>query len=68
VALIGIFSRINYNYRGKYLLEVNGRRDGTSRFSQALDKQWGNFGSASFGWVFTNEKFLGGLTLNHQLW
>ncbi|ANE49992.1 SusC/RagA family TonB-linked outer membrane protein [Flavisolibacter tropicus] len=60
-ALVGLFSRINYNYRGKYLLEVNGRRDGTSRFSQALEKQWGNFGSASAGWVFTNEAFLRGL-------
>ena len=61
VALVGFFGRLNYNYKGKYLLEINGRRDGSSRFSQALDKQWGNFGSASLGWVFTNEDFLSSL-------
>jgi TonB-linked SusC/RagA family outer membrane protein len=62
LALIGFYSRINYNYQGKYLLEVNGRRDASSRFSQALDKQWGNFGSASLGWIFSNEKFFDGMS------
>jgi TonB-linked SusC/RagA family outer membrane protein len=61
-ASVGFFSRINYNYAGKYLLELNGRRDGTSRFSQTLGKQWGNFGSASLGWIFTNESFLSEIT------
>ncbi len=61
-SLIGVFGRLNYNYRGKYLLEVNGRRDGSSRFSQELDKQWGNFGSASVGWVFSNEDFFNNLS------
>jgi TonB-linked SusC/RagA family outer membrane protein len=62
LALAGFFGRINYAYKDKYLLEVNGRRDGSSRFSQANDKQWGNFGAASAGWVFTREDFLGSLT------
>ena len=60
-SIVGFFSRINYGYRDKYFLELNGRRDGSSRFSQANDKQWGNFGSASVGWIFTKEKFLDGL-------
>ena len=60
-ALAGFYSRINYNYKDKYLLELNGRYDGSSRFSHALDLQWGFFPSASAGWVFSNEKFFKGL-------
>lgn len=57
VALAGFYGRLNYVYKDKYLLEVNGRYDGSSRFSQALNQQWGFFPSASAGWVFTNESF-----------
>jgi TonB-linked SusC/RagA family outer membrane protein len=62
LALAGFFGRINYAYKDKYLLELNGRRDGSSRFSQIRDKQWGNFGSASAGWIFSKENFFNGLT------
>ena len=58
LALAGFFARFNYSYNDKYYLELNGRRDGTSRFSQALDKQWGNFGAISAGWIFSKEKFM----------
>ena len=61
-AIAGFYSRINYNYNQKYLLEVNGRYDGSSRFSQASDKQWGFFPSASAGWIFTKEKIFEGLS------
>ena len=61
-AIAGFYSRINYNYNQKYLLEVNGRYDGSSRFSQASDKQWGFFPSASAGWIFTKEKIFDGLS------
>ncbi|MBC7887209.1 MAG: TonB-dependent receptor [Ferruginibacter sp.] len=57
LALVGFFGRLNYGFRDKYLFELNARRDGSSRFSQAKDKQWGNFGSASVAWVFSKEKF-----------
>ncbi len=60
-ALIGYFSRLNYAFKDKYLLELNGRYDGSSRFSQELDKQWAFFPSASVGWVFTQEGFMKGL-------
>jgi TonB-linked SusC/RagA family outer membrane protein len=60
-ALAGFYSRLNYNFRDKYLIEMNARYDGSSRFSQALDKQWGFFPSASAGWVFSNEGFFSGL-------
>jgi len=62
LALAGFYARLNYDYDSRYLLELNGRRDASSRFSQALDKQWGTFGSASAGWVFSREKFFGKLS------
>jgi len=61
-ALAGFYGRLNYAFADKYFLELNGRYDGSSRFSQKLDKQWGFFPSASAGWLFTKEKFLEGLT------
>lgn len=61
-ALVGAFSRLTYAFSDKYLLELNGRYEGSSRFSQALDKQWGFFPSASAGWVFSNESFMKDLT------
>lgn len=62
LALAGFFGRVNYNYDEKYFLEVNGRYDGSSRFSQVLDKQWGFFPSASAGWIFSKEKFFDGMS------
>lgn len=54
-ALAGAFARLNYDYKGKYLLELSGRYDGTSRF--ARDKRWGFFPSASAGWRISEEPF-----------
>lgn len=54
-ALLGFFARINYDYKGKYLFEVSGRYDGTSRF--AADSRWGMFPSASAGWRISEEPF-----------
>ncbi|MFT3933588.1 MAG: TonB-dependent receptor [Chitinophagaceae bacterium] len=54
-ALRSYFGRINYDYAGKYLLEVNGRRDGSSKFTGS--KQYGFFPSFSAGWVLSQEKF-----------
>lgn len=61
-ALVGAFSRLTYAFSDKYLVEINGRYEGSSRFSQALNKQWGFFPSASAGWVFSNEDFMKDLT------
>lgn len=52
----GFFGRINYDYKGRYLVEVNGRYDGSSRF--AKDHRWGFFPSVSVGWNLTQEKFM----------
>jgi TonB-linked SusC/RagA family outer membrane protein len=57
-AVAGFFGRINYDYKGRYLLELTGRRDGSSRFSQLADNQWGFFPGASAGWVISKEKFM----------
>ncbi|WP_373730115.1 SusC/RagA family TonB-linked outer membrane protein [Bacteroides heparinolyticus] len=56
----GFFGRINYDYDGRYLVEVNGRYDGSSRF--APDHRWGFFPSASLGWNINRERFMEPLT------
>lgn len=53
---LGSFFRMNYNYKSKYLVEVSGRYDGTSKFP--TDQQWGFFPSTSVGWNLSNENFL----------
>tara|TARA_R110002096_G_scaffold195341_3_gene377937 strand:- start:3601 stop:6909 length:3309 start_codon:yes stop_codon:yes gene_type:complete len=50
------FGRINVNYKGKYILNLTGRRDGSSRF--ASGKQFGNFGAVGLAWLFSEEVFL----------
>lgn len=52
---IGTFFRVGYNYQEKYLLEVNGRYDGTSIF--ASGNRWGFFPSVSAGWNISRESF-----------
>lgn len=58
-ATAGFFGRINYDYEQKYLLEVNLRYDGTSRFRS--DQRWSWFPSFSLGWNVAREKFWSGL-------
>lgn len=52
---LGYFARVNYDYKGRYLAEVSGRFDGTSRF--AKKDRWGFFPSASVGWRICDEEF-----------
>lgn len=54
-ATAGFFGRINYDYKGKYLLEANGRYDGSSSFRPG--KQWAFFSSASAGYRISEEPF-----------
>ncbi|MBD0777374.1 TonB-dependent receptor [Maribacter sp. ANRC-HE7] len=54
--LQGLFYRLSYDYKKKYLLEFNGRYDGSSRFPS--DYRWGFFPSVSAGWIVSNEEFL----------
>src|SRR5690606_37346194 len=48
-ALQGYFGRLNYDFDNKYLLEVNARYDGSSRFP--VDSRWGLFPSVFLGWL-----------------
>ncbi|MDD2960702.1 MAG: TonB-dependent receptor [Muribaculaceae bacterium] len=54
-ALLSYFFRVNYSFKDRYLLEVNGRYDGTSRFRP--DQRWGFFPSVSAGWKISEESF-----------
>lgn len=58
-AISGYFGRINYDYKGKYLLELNGRFDGSSRFPPG--SRFGFFPSVSAGWNISEEPFMRGL-------
>jgi hypothetical protein len=54
-AILGGFGRINYNYKERYLAEVNGRYDGSSKFP--ADQRYGFFPSFSAGWRVAKEAF-----------
>jgi TonB-dependent starch-binding outer membrane protein SusC len=54
--LISFYGRLNYSYKGKFLLTGTLRRDGSSRFSE--DKRWGLFPSGAFAWRMKEEEFL----------
>jgi TonB-linked SusC/RagA family outer membrane protein len=54
--MISFFSRLNYAYKGKYLLQATVRRDGSSAFGS--NNRWGYFPSVSLGWKITEESFM----------
>ena len=51
----GAFARINYDYKGRYLVELNGRYDGSSKFKKGYRYQF--FPSVSVAWRASEEKF-----------
>ena len=53
--IAGGFFRLNYAFNDRYLLEVNGRLDGSTKFP--VDQQWGFFPSVSAGWRISEEPF-----------
>nr|WP_299172409.1 TonB-dependent receptor [uncultured Allomuricauda sp.] len=53
---IGMFARVNYAYKDKYLFNASIRRDGSSVFG--LNTKWGNFPAVSVGWNVAKEEFL----------
>ena len=56
VVLVGFLARANLTYNEKYLLTLNYRRDGTSRFGP--ENRWGDFGGAALAWRMSDEDFL----------
>ena len=55
-ATAGVFYRANYAFKSKYLFELNGRYDGSSKFP--TDQSFGFFPSASAGWNVSEERFM----------
>lgn len=56
INLQSFFGRLNLGWDSKYLLTLNYRRDGTSRFSE--ENRWGNFMGGAFAWNIAEESFL----------
>lgn len=54
-AIVGVFYRLNYDFKGRYLFEASGRYDGTSRFMRG--HRFGFFPSASAAWRISEEPF-----------
>ncbi|MFC5410279.1 SusC/RagA family TonB-linked outer membrane protein [Larkinella bovis] len=52
----GWITRLNYDYQGKYLVELNSRADASPKFPKAT--RWGFFPSASVGWRISEEAFM----------
>jgi TonB-linked SusC/RagA family outer membrane protein len=54
--LLSYFARLQYDYKGKYLLSAVIRRDGSTKFGPA--NKFGYFPSGSIGWVASDEEFM----------
>lgn len=52
-SLVSYFGRLNYDFKSKYILSVNYRRDGYS----GLGEKWGNFGGIAGAWRISDEEF-----------
>jgi TonB-dependent starch-binding outer membrane protein SusC len=50
-----LFARANYNWSDKYIVNINARRDGSTRFG--ADNRFHNFGSIGVAWIFSSENF-----------
>lgn len=50
------YGRVNYKYNSRYILNLTGRRDGSSRFGPG--NQFANFGAIGGAWLFSEEEFL----------
>lgn len=53
---MAIYGRVNYIWQDRYILNLTGRRDGSSRFGPG--KQFANFGAIGAAWIFSKESFL----------
>ncbi|MFY0690016.1 MAG: TonB-dependent receptor [Cyclobacteriaceae bacterium] len=55
--LASFIGRLDYNYKGKYIVTASIRRDGSSRFGPSVENKWGTFPSISGGWMLSDETF-----------
>ena len=51
-----VYGRINYNWKDKYIINLTGRRDGSSRFGPG--NRFSNFGAVGASWIFSEESFI----------
>ncbi len=51
-----VFARLNYQFDQRYIINITGRRDGSSRFGS--NRKFANFGAVGAAWLFSNENFL----------
>lgn len=51
-----IFGRIGIDWESRYILNITGRRDGSSRFGS--DNRFANFGAVGIAWIFSKESFI----------
>jgi TonB-linked SusC/RagA family outer membrane protein len=63
--LVSFFGRVNYGFKGKYLLTATLRSDGSSRFSE--ENRWGLFPSVALAWRMKDESFLSGVEVLSDL-
>lgn len=61
-ARLGYIGRVNYNYGGRYYIELSARRDASWKFSPS--KRWGTFPSVSGGWRLSEEQFFSNVSKN----
>jgi len=53
---LGFYGIVKYVWDQKYIIDLNGRRDGSTRFGR--NHRFGNFGSIGAAWIFSEEKFI----------
>jgi hypothetical protein len=53
VKTASVLSTLSFDWKNKYVINLNGRRDGSSRFGTG--KRYGNFGSVALAWIISNE-------------
>ncbi|MFA7116154.1 MAG: TonB-dependent receptor [Bacteroidales bacterium] len=63
--MASVFSRLKYNYKGKYMVNATLRRDGSSRFGE--NNKWGLFPSVSVAWRISDENFMKDFTFIDDL-
>ena len=63
--MLSFLGRVNYNYKGTYLLTVNFRADGSSKFGK--NNRFGYFPSFSLGWRISDEAFVQGIDFINDL-
>lgn len=59
--MISSFARVNYDFKNKYIFQLSGRVDGSSKFG--TENRYGFFPAASAGWVLSEEDFMSSLSI-----